>query len=104
MGSSPFEAASFDVSLDAGCGMGFSAAQQGARRPDKAFGEAILAPYERAKTLEIPVLDKCTHPMPRALPRRAADRATVTSLGAAGGPRAEGANAHLHDHRRARCG
>ena len=54
--------------------------------------EAILAPYEeRAKTLELPVLDKCTRPMPKHYRDEPQICATVTSLEAAEAARAEGA-------------
>ena len=92
MGSSPFEAASFDVSLDEGCGMGFSAVHKVRAAACKALEEAILAPYEeRAKTLELPVLDKCTRPMPKHYRDEPQICATVTSLEAAEAARAEGA-------------
>ena len=92
MGSSPFEAASFEVSLDEGCGMGFSAVHKVRAAACKALEEAILAPYaECAKTLEIPVLDKCTRPMPEHYRDEPQICATVTSLEAAEAARAEGA-------------
>ena len=92
MGSSPFEAASFDVSLDAGCGMGFSAVHKVRAAACKALEEDILAPYEeRAKTLELPVLDKCTRPMPEHYRDEPQICAAVTSLEAAEAARAEGA-------------
>ena len=92
MGSSPFEAASFDVALDEGCGMGFSAVHKVRAAACKALEEAILAPYEeRAKTLELPVLDKCTRPMPKHYRDEPQICATVTSLEAAEAARAEGA-------------
>ena len=92
MGSSPFEAASFDVSLDAGCGMGFSAVHKVRAAACKALEEAILAPYEeRAKTLELPILDKCTRAMPEHYRDEPQICATVTTLEAAEAARAEGA-------------
>ena len=92
MGSSPFEAASFDVALDEGCGMGFSAVHKVRAAACKALEEAILAPYEeRAKTLELPVLDKCTHAMPEHYRDEPHICATVTTLEAAEAARAEGA-------------
>ena len=92
MGSSPFEAASFDVSLDAGCGMGFSAVHKVRAAACKALEEAILAPYEeRAKTLELPVLDKCTRPIPEHYRDEPQICAAVTALEAAEAARAEGA-------------
>ena len=45
MGSSPFEAASFDIELDEGCGMGFSAVHRVRAAACEALGRAILAPY-----------------------------------------------------------
>ena len=45
MGSSPFEAASFEVELDEGCGMGFSAVHKVRAAACAALEEAILAPY-----------------------------------------------------------
>lgn len=92
MGSSPFEAESFDVSLDAGCGMGFSAVHKVRAAACKALEEAILSPYEeRAKTLELPVLDKCTRAMPEHYRDEPQVCATVTTLEAAEAARAEGA-------------
>ena len=92
MGSSPFEAASFDVALDEGCGMGFSAVHKVRAAACKALEEAILAPYEeRAKTLEIPGLDKCTHAIPEHYRDEPQICATVTSLEAVEAARAEGA-------------
>lgn len=46
MGSSPFEATSFDIQLDAGCGMGFSAVHRVRAAACEALERAILAPYE----------------------------------------------------------
>ena len=92
MGSSPFEAASFDVTLDEVCGMGFSAVHKVRAAACKALEEAILEPYEeRAKTLELPVLDKCTRAMPAHYRDEPQICATVTSLEAAEAVRAEGA-------------
>lgn len=45
MGSSPFEAASFEVELDDGCGMGFSAVHQVRAEACRMLEQAILAPY-----------------------------------------------------------
>jgi putative protease len=92
MGSSPFEPASFDVALDEGCGMGFSAVHKVRAAACKALEEAILAPYEeRAKTLEIPGLDKCTRAMPEHYRDEPQICAAVTTLEAAEAARAEGA-------------
>ena len=46
MGSSPFEATSFDIQLDQGCGMGFSAVHRVRAAACEALERAILAPYE----------------------------------------------------------
>lgn len=46
MGSSPFEATSFDIQLDAGCGMGFSAVHRVRAAACEALERAILALYE----------------------------------------------------------
>lgn len=46
MGSSPFEASSFDIQLDEGCGMGFSAVHKVRAAACEALERAILAPYE----------------------------------------------------------
>ena len=93
MGSSPFEAASFDVSLDAGCGMGFSAVHKVRAAACKALEEAILAPYEeRAKTLELPVIvTSDSRPAPAHYRDEPQICATVTTLEAAEAARAEGA-------------
>ena len=92
MGSSPFEAASFDVSLDAGCGMGFSAVHKVRAAACKALEEAILAPYEeRAKTLELPaIVTSDSRPAPEHYRDEPQICATVTSLEAAEAARAEG--------------
>ena len=45
MGSSPFEAASFDIQLDEGCGMSFSAVHKVRGAACDALIERILAPY-----------------------------------------------------------
>lgn len=45
MGSSPFEAASFEIELDEGCGMGFSAVHKLRAAACDALERAILAPY-----------------------------------------------------------
>lgn len=93
MGSSPFEAASFDVSLDAGCGMGFSAVHKVRAAACKALEEAILAPYEeRAKTLELPVIvTSDSRPAPEHYRDEPQICAAVTTLEAAEAARAEGA-------------
>lgn len=93
MGSSPFEAASFDVALDEGCGMGFSAVHKVRAAACKALEEAILAPYdERARTLELPaIVTSDSRPAPEHYRDEPQICATVTSLEAAEAARAEGA-------------
>lgn len=93
MGSSPFEAASFDVALDEGCGMGFSAVHKVRAAACKALEEAILAPYaERARTLELPaIVTSDSRPAPEHYRDEPQICATVTSLDAAEAARAEGA-------------
>ena len=92
MGSSPFEAASFDIDLDENCGMGFSAVHKVRAAACKALEETILTPYtQRADTLE----------KPRAITESALPAktnrdkpqicATVTTLDAAEAARSEGA-------------
>ena len=72
--------------------MGFSAVHKVRAAACKALEEAILAPYEkRAKTLEIPGLDKCTHAIPEHYRDEPQICATVTSLEAVEAARAEGA-------------
>ena len=92
MGSSPFEAASFDVALDAGCGMGFSAVHKVRAAACKALEETILAPYkERVKVLELPTTADVDRPAPEHYRDEPQICATVTSLEAAEAARAEGA-------------
>ncbi len=94
MGSSPFEAASFDISLDAGCGMGFSAVHKVRAAACKALGGGHSGAVRgAAKTLELPVLDKCTRAMPAHYRDEPQICATVTSLEAAEAARAEGRRA-----------
>lgn len=45
MGSSPFEAASFTIEMDPGCGMGFSSVHKVRAAACKALEDAILAPH-----------------------------------------------------------
>ncbi len=53
MGGSPFEAASFEVELDDGCGMGFSAVHKVRAAACDALAGLLLEPYrERAANLE----------------------------------------------------
>ena len=93
MGSSPFEAASFDVALDEGCGMGFSAVHKVRAAACKALEEAILAPYdERARTLELSaIVTSDSRPAPEHYRDEPQICATVTSLEAAEAAHAEGA-------------
>ena len=49
MGSSPFEAASFDIQLDEGCGMGFSAVHKMRASACEALERAVLAVYDLRK-------------------------------------------------------
>lgn len=46
MGASPFEPVSFEVEMDEGCGMGFSAVHKVRARACEALERQILAPYE----------------------------------------------------------
>ena len=93
MGSSPFEAASFEVALDEGCSMGFSAVHKVRAAACKALEEAILAPYEeRARTLELPAtVTNDSRPAPEHYRDEPQICATVTTLEAAEAARAEGA-------------
>lgn len=60
--------------------------------PARRWRRPFWAPYdERARTLELPVLDKCTRPMPEHYRDEPQICATVTSLEAAEAARAEGA-------------
>ena len=56
MGSSPFAAASFEVELDPGCGMGFSAVHRVRAEACAALEKRILAPY-RARAERLAGLD-----------------------------------------------
>ncbi|WP_239463236.1 U32 family peptidase [Collinsella intestinalis] len=56
MGSSPFEAASFDIALDEGAGMGFSAVHRVRADACAALEEAVLAPH-RARAAALDGLD-----------------------------------------------
>lgn len=49
MGSSPFETASFDIQLDEGCGMGFSAVHKVRASACRVLEHAILAAYDLRK-------------------------------------------------------
>lgn len=50
MGSSPFEAVSFDIQLDEGCGMGFSAVHKVRAAACEALERAILTPFDRRRS------------------------------------------------------
>lgn len=92
MGSSPFEAASFDVHLDECCGMGFSAVHKVRTVACKKLEQTILAPYtDRARSLEMPMLLDFDRSMPERYRDDPQICATVTSLVAARAARAEGA-------------
>ena len=93
MGSSPFEAVTFDIDMDEGIGMGFSAVHKVRTAACKALEEQILAPYaKRARDLE----GAATEAGPRELvSRKACDPAvcvTASSLEAAEAARAAGAD------------
>lgn len=88
MGSSPFEAASFDIQLDEGCGMGFSAVHKVRAAACKALERAILAPYaERVNHLMVQSDPVC----PADLNDLGEVCALVTSLNAAAAARKAGA-------------
>lgn len=88
MGSSPFEAASFDIQLDDGCGMGFSAVHKVRAAACEALERTVLAPYA----------ERVNHVMAQSDPVCPADMndlgevcALVTSLDAAAAARNAGA-------------
>ena len=88
MGSSPFEAVSFDIQLDESCGMGFSAVHKVRAAACKALERAILAPYaERANHLMVQSDPVC----PADLNDLGEVCALVTSLNAAAAARKAGA-------------
>lgn len=88
MGSSPFEALSFDIQLDEGCGMGFSAVHKVRAAACKALERAILAPYaERVNHLMVQSDPVC----PADLNDLGEVCALVTSLNAAAAARKAGA-------------
>lgn len=88
MGSSPFEAASFDIQLDEGCGMGFSAVHKVRAAACEALERAILAPYaERVNDLMV----QCDPVCPADLNDLGEVCALVTSLNAAAAARKAGA-------------
>ena len=88
MGSSPFEAVSFDIQLDEGCGMGFSAVHKVRAVACEALERAILAPYaERVNHLMVQSDPVC----PADLNDLGEVCALVTSLNAAAAARKAGA-------------
>lgn len=88
MGSSPFEAVSFDIQLDEGCGMGFSAVHKMRAAACEALERAILAPYaERVNHLMVQSDLVC----PADLNDLGEVCALVTSLNAAAAARKAGA-------------
>lgn len=88
MGSSPFEAVSFDIQLDESCGMGFSAVHKVRAAACEALERAILAPYaERVNHLMVQSDPVC----PADLNDLGVVCALVTSLNAAAAARKAGA-------------
>lgn len=88
MGSSPFEAVSFDIQLDEGCGMGFSAVHKVRAAACEALERAILAPHaERVNDLMVQGDPVC----PADLNDLGEVCALVTSLNAAAAARKAGA-------------
>lgn len=88
MGSSPFEAVSFDIQLDEGCGMGFSAVHKARAAACEALERSILAPYaERVNHLMVQSDPVC----PADLNDLGEVCALVTSLNAAAAARKAGA-------------
>lgn len=88
MGSSPFEAVSFDIQLDESCGMGFSAVHKVRAAACEALERTVLAPYA----------ERVNHVMAQSDPVCPADMndlgevcALVTSLDAAAAARNAGA-------------
>lgn len=88
MGSSPFEAVSFDIQLDEGCGMGFSAVHKVRAAACEALERVVLAPYaERVNHLMVQSDPAC----PADLNDLGEVCALVTSLNAAAAARKAGA-------------
>lgn len=88
MGSSPFEAVSFDIQLDEGCGMGFSAVHKVRAAACEALERSILAPYaERVNHLMVQSDPVC----PADLNDLGEVCALVTSLNSAAAARKAGA-------------
>ena len=88
MGSSPFEAASFEIELDEGCGMGFSAVHKVRAAACEALECAVLAPYtERVNHVMVQIDPVC----PADMNDLGEVCALVTSLDAAKAARNAGA-------------
>lgn len=88
MGSSPFEAVSFDIQFDEGCGMGFSAVHKVRAAACETLERSILAPYaERVNHLMVQSDPVC----PADLNDLGEVCALVTSLNAAAAARKAGA-------------
>lgn len=88
MGSSPFDSVSFDIQLDEGCGMGFSAVHKVRAAACEALERSILAPYaERLNHLMVQSDPVC----PADLNDLGEVCALVTSLNAAAAARKAGA-------------
>ena len=81
MGGSPFEAASFEVELDQGCGMGFSAVHKVRAQACDALEARILEPYvERAERLAgLPPFDVTARCVERAEEGKPAESAAIGS-------------------------
>ena len=93
MGSSPFEAAAFDIDVDDGCGMGFSAVHKVRAAACQALEERILQPYDDcAHALERISVGTSARNLPVPNPSAPLICATVTSLEAAEAARAAGAD------------
>ena len=93
MGSSPFEAAAFDIDVDDGCGMGFSAVHKVRAAACQALEERILQPYDDcAHALERISVSTSARNLPVPNPSAPLICATVTSLEAAEAARAAGAD------------
>lgn len=87
MGSSPFEAASFDIQIDEGCGMGFSAVHKVRAAACEALERAILAPYFERSEHALNELSSASSPSPVACAGdpTACDRLASGELGQASG-------------------
>lgn len=79
MGSSPFEATSFDIDLEPGCGMGFSAVHRVRARACDLLREAVLEPARlRSRAVARTVI-----------PRSSAEVLSAAGLTPSGGPSAD---------------